>query len=73
MLIKSQSGNTVVNTNTMVSLYRIDNIIYCSTTHNDEDYGFVMGRYETDDNAKEALNKLYDAFNEPKYDLGGLI
>lgn len=71
MLIKSQDGKVIVNTNTLVSLHVYNSKIYCTTTNSDEDYGFTMGSYDTDDEARSELDKLYDAINEPKYDLGG--
>lgn len=71
MLIKSQDGKVIVNTNTLVSLNVYKCKIYCETTYDNENYGFIMGEYASDDEARAALNKLYDAINEPKYDLGG--
>lgn len=71
MLIKSQDSKVIVNTNTLVSLNVYNCKIYCETTYSDENYGFIMGTYDSDDEAKAALDKLFDAINEPKYDLGG--
>lgn len=70
MLIKSQSGKTVVNTNTLTCLYVDENKIYCCTTHNYDEYGYLMGTYKTNDKAKAALGRLYEAIDEPKYDMG---
>lgn len=71
MLIKSQDGKVIVNTNTLIDLRRVRKEIYCSVTHDFNETGYIMGVYETEDEAQAALNKLYDAINEPKYDLGG--
>lgn len=72
MLIKSQDGKVIVNTSTLVSLSVYDSKIYCTTTNSDEDYGFIMGEYDTNDEAQSELDKLYDAVEgTPKYDLGG--
>ena len=71
MLIKSQDGKVIVNTNTLVSLSVYDSKIFCNITNSDEEYGYTMGSYDTDDEARSELDKLYDAINEPKYDLGG--
>lgn len=71
MLIKSQDGKVIVNTNTLDSLSVYKCKIYCETTHSDENYGYIMGTYGSDDEAQAALDKLYDAIGEPKYDLGG--
>lgn len=72
MLIRSQDGKVIVNTNTLVSLNVFNSKIYCTTTNSDEDYGFTIGIYETDDEAQRELDKLYNAINEPKYDFGGV-
>ena len=71
MLIKSQDGDVIVNTNTLVSLYVCNSKIRCTTTHSNDDCGFVMGKYDTDYYAQVALDKLFESINEPKYDLGG--
>ncbi len=71
MLIKSQNGKVIVNTNTLVSLDVFDCKIYCKTTYSEEEYGYVIGTYDSDIEAQEELDKLFDAINEPKYDLGG--
>lgn len=71
MLIKSQDGKVIVNTNTLIDLRRVRKEIYCSVTHDFNETGYIMGTYETEDEAQEALDKLYEAINEPKYDLGG--
>lgn len=71
MLIKSQDGKVIVNTNTLVSLNVYKSEIYCLISNGDDERGFTIGSYDTDDEAKAALDKLYNAINEPKYDLGG--
>lgn len=71
MLIKSQDGKTVVNTNTLVDLRLWKNKIYCSVTHNFDEMGYIMGDYETEDDAQATFDKLFESINEPKYDLGG--
>lgn len=70
MLIKSQDGKVIVNTNTLVSLNVYNCKIFCETTHDPENYGYTMGTYDSDDEARVALNELFDTINEPKYDLG---
>lgn len=70
MLIKSQSSKTIVNTNTLTCLYVDENKIYCCTTHNYDECGYLMGTYKTDNEARAALDKLYKAIDEPKYDMG---
>lgn len=70
MLIKSQDGKIIVNTNTLVSLFVVNCKIYCDLT-NSEDGSFAIGSYNTNDEAQSELDKLYNAINEPKYDLGG--
>lgn len=71
MLIKSQDGKVIVNTSTLIDLRRVRKEIYCSVTHDFTEMGYTMGVYETEDEARAALNKLFDAIDEPKYDLGG--
>lgn len=71
MLIKSMDGSAIVNTNTLVSLNVFEGRIYCNTTNSREENGFVMGEYNTDYEAQAALDNLFDAIDEPKYDLGG--
>lgn len=71
MLIKSQDGKVVVNTSTLIDLRRVRKEIYCSVTHDFNETGYIMGVYETEDEARAALDKLFDAIGEPKYDLGG--
>ena len=71
MLIKSQDGKVIVNTNTLVSLNVYNCKIFCDTTHDSENYGYTIGTYNSDDEAKAALDRLYKAIDEPKYDLGG--
>lgn len=72
MLIKSQDSKVIVNTNTLVSLNVYNGKIYCDTKIDSSDEGrFIMGNYDTDDEARSELDKLYNAINEPKYDLGG--
>ncbi len=71
MLIKSQDGKVIVNTNTLVSLNVFNGKIFCNTTHDPETYGYTMGTYASDDEAKSALDRLYEAVDEPKYDMGG--
>lgn len=71
MLIKSQDGKVIVNTNTLVSLNVFNGKIFCDTTHDPENYGYTMGTYASDDEARAALGRLYEAIDEPKYDMGG--
>lgn len=71
MLIKSQDGKVIVNTNTFVSLYVYNRKIFCDTTYATETYGIIMGEYASDDEARAALSRLYEAIDEPKYDMGG--
>lgn len=71
MLIKSQDGKVIVNTNTLVSLNVFNGKILCDTTHDPEIYGYTMGTYASDDEAQAALCKLYEAIDELKYDMGG--
>lgn len=71
MLIKSMDGNAIVNTNTLVSLNVYNCKIFCDTTHDTETYGIIIGEYTSDDEAQAALNKLFDAIGELKYDMGG--
>lgn len=70
MLIKSQDCKVIVNTNTLVSLNVFNGKIFCDTTHDPETYGYTMGTYASDDEAQAALDKLYKAIDEPKYDMG---
>lgn len=49
MLIKSQDGKVIVNTNTLVSLNVYKCKIYCETTYDPENYGYTMGTYDSDD------------------------
>lgn len=71
MLIKSQDGKVIANTNTLVSLHVYNSKIYCTTTNSGDDYGFTMGTYDSDDEAQAVLDKLFDFIDEPKYNLGG--
>ncbi len=58
MLIQSQDRKVIVNTNTLVCLYREKCDIRCITTNNEDDYGYLMGSYQTEDEAQRKLNRL---------------
>lgn len=42
MLIQSQDRKVIVNTNTLVCLYREKCDIRCITTNSEDDYGYLM-------------------------------
>ncbi len=58
MLIQSQDRKVIVNTNTLVCLYREKCDIRCITTNSEDDYGYLMGSYQTEDEAQRKLNQL---------------
>lgn len=72
MLIKSQDGRTIVNTDTFTDFRRSAKKIYCSTTYSFDEIGYTMGEYDTEDEAQAALDKVFEAVGKQNvYDMGG--
>ena len=62
MLILTQDGRRVVKFKDITDLYISyiddDNIIYCNTKHNVDEYDIPLGIYETKERCKEVLLEI---------------
>lgn len=61
MLIQSQDGNFIINTNTLVSLYRDGCNIRCITDYDSASYGYIIGECASEENAQNVIDSILDA------------
>lgn len=61
MLIQSQDGDFIVNTNTLVSLYRDGCYIRCITDYDSNSFGYTMGKCASEENAQNVIDSILDA------------
>ena len=64
MFIQSQNKKTIINTKTMISLYQIENQIFCLTDYDADSFGFLMGSYKNEEEAKYMLNFIFTAIKD---------
>lgn len=61
MLIQSQDGIFVVNTNTLVNFYRDGCNIRCITDYDSDSFGYKMGTYTNEEIAQNVLDSILNA------------
>lgn len=68
MLIKSLDSKIVINTDTMTSMYihKYEKAIYCTITHSEDEIGYVLGKFESEDITQQVFDLLCKYIQEGK-------